>query len=139
MNKSAKLPTSDYAKRLAAVMHRKHSTAWMPKEIRVFRLIAPTIQESDLRNVERRYRTLWPPNTGKNSLRHDLYTLLNNWSPETDRANAWCEQHPEKVIRKVIPLPPVKTEPFQPLTDPEEIAAVQRFEAFRKAKKEMGR
>lgn len=130
------IPTTNLAFRFCDIMHRRHTTPWQPKEKRAFKLMVPGMNESDLCNVERRYRTLWPPNRDKNTLRHDLGTLLNNWPGEVDRANIWCEQHPEKKARVVIPMPPQKSEPYIPSTDPAVIAEQERFmEHYRQHKK----
>jgi hypothetical protein len=126
-------PTTDHAKRMATVMHRRLSTPWMPKEIRAFRLLGK-LDETDLQSLERYYRKNWPPTHGKNALRTDLYTLLNNFRGEVDRADRWNEAHPEKPKpRKIIPLPPTQSAPLI-LTD-EDRARMARFDAERKARK----
>lgn len=134
-------PTSEQAKRIATIMHRKLTTAWNAKEIVQFRkLLKAGCFESaeDLANLERYYARNWPPDRNKNMLRHDLPTLLNNFQGETDRANAWSERHPAKPVpRKIIPLPPIKSEPFVASTDPADVAQLQRFNeeyAARKAR-----
>lgn len=118
--KSDLLPTSPFALRLAAIMHRQPKTAWDEKrEIKPFRALSKHFEEDDLVLVERYYRSNWPPRTGHNHLRHDLATLINNWSGECDRARIWCDAHPVKPApRKIIPLPlpesdlpPVTVEP----------------------------
>lgn len=103
--KSALYPSTEGAKRLALVMHRRLTTAWdIQKEIAPFRKLK--LVEEDLVLVERYYRVNWPPRTNHNHLRHDLATLINNWNGEVDRARAWCDCHPLKAPpRKIIPLP----------------------------------
>lgn len=114
-------------------MHRRPSTNWLPKEIRAFRLLG-TIEESDLALMERYYQMNWPPRHNKNALRTDLYTLLNNWTPELDRANTWHETHsPKPIPKKIIQMPPVKSEPFVPSED--EAEAMERFQAERKLRR----
>lgn len=108
----SRLPTTDHAKRLAAIMHRRLSTPWMPKEIKAKRAIG-LIEETDILSLERYYRKNWPPGKNQNILRRDLFTLLNNFRSEVDRANIWNESRPDKPIpRKIIPLPPAPSEPF---------------------------
>lgn len=109
-------------------MHRRETTRWLPKEIKAFKLLLP-IEESDLASMERYYRKNWPPRHNKNCLRTDLYTLLNNWMPELDRANAYNEAHSVKPPpRKIIPLPLTgKPEP-EPIRTPEDLERIARFE-----------
>lgn len=113
-------------------MHRKDSTRWSTKEIRLF--IDLKIQEPELASIERYYRMNWPPTHGKNPLRTDLYTLMFNWAGELGRADRWNELHPDKPKpRKIIPLPLIASEPFIP--NEEEAAAMARFEEQRKLRK----
>lgn len=128
------LPQSDLAKRLCDIFHRRHTTPWQPKEKRVFLQIRDAIDEQDLQNIERRYKTLWPPNSDKNTLRHDLYTFMNNYATEADRANIWAEQHPIKRVRKIIPIE-LPSEPYVEPTDPEVLARRDRFMAEYYARK----
>jgi hypothetical protein len=106
MPRSALFPTSPTALRFAAIMHRQPKTPWNEKkEIKHFRPLSKTVQDEDLAMVERYYKANWPPTTGKNHLRHDLATLINNWSGEVDRARIWCDAHPmKKPPRKIIPI-----------------------------------
>lgn len=128
-------PTSQTAKRVGAIMHRRETTRWLPKEIKAFQLLLP-IEESDLASMERYYRMNWPPHHGKNCLRTDLLTLLNRWTGELDRANIWNEEHPEKPKpRKIIPLPPTAGETYIAPTDAESVAAIARFEEERQRRK----
>lgn len=123
--KSALFPSSPFALRLAAIMHRQPTTPWNEKkEISHFRKLAKHIHEEDLQLVERYYKSNWPPTTGKNHLRHDLATLINNWSGEVDRARIWCEAHPIKIVRKIIPIELPSEGP--PLSD-EDQADSERF------------
>lgn len=127
MRNKPRLPTTAHAKRIAAIMHRRLSTQWMPKEIKAFRLLQP-IDESSLASMERYYRMNWPPRHGRNALRTDLFTLLNNWAGELDRADRWNEEHPEKPKpRKIIPLPMAASEPL--VLSPEDKAQADRFMA----------
>ncbi len=90
--------------------------------------------------LERYYAANWPPESNKNHLRHDLVTLLNNAFGEVDRARIWCEKHPLRRERKIIPMPPIQSDiPYVESTDPLEIAARQRFlEEYRQRKAARG-
>lgn len=71
----------------------------------MFKHLSP-FDEEEFTLVERYYRVNWPPLHGKNMLRHDLATLLNNFASEIDRAKVWAASHPLKIApRKIIPLP----------------------------------
>lgn len=108
----SRLPTTDHAKRIALIMHRRLSTPWMPKEIKAFRSIGP-INEPDMVSLERYYARNWPPGKRGNYLRRQLLTLCNHFWGEVDEANRWNEAHPDKPApRKIIPLPPAPSEPF---------------------------
>ena len=85
---NAALPTTDTAKRLATMMHRRLTTEWQPNEIKAFKKIG-AIEEEDLAALENYYASNWPPQRDVNILRHDLLTLLNNIRGEIDRARAF--------------------------------------------------
>lgn len=125
-------PSSMLAKRFAAIMHRQETTPWHPKWIDAFRAMMPYVVDCDLLKIERRYRTLWPPNREKNSLRHDLYTLINNYLSEVDRANAWCDAHKEKKPRNIIQMPPIASAPY--IASDGEVESVARFNQEREAR-----
>jgi len=127
LKKTALIPTSTFALRFAAIMHRRSTSKWNEaKEIKPFRKLLP-VDETDIEMVERYYRWHWPPMIGKNNLRHDLATLINNWSSELDRAQIWCEAHPPKSApRKIIPLP------VQPEAQMSEAERAQASAEFRK-------
>ncbi len=105
-------------------MHRRKTSVWsLAKEIKPFRLLVKHIHEDDLVLVERYYRKNWPPRTGVNHLRHDLATLINNWSGECDRARIWNEAHPiRQGPRKIIPLPMIESNDPVTACDPDERA-----------------
>lgn len=118
--KTARFPTSEPAKRIAAIFHRQLTTSWSEKEIKQFRsLVKDGCFESmdGLAIVERCYKKQWPPNRDKNILRHDLITFLNNYRGELDKATAWNEAHPIKQgPRKIIPMPEaVSSQPALPV------------------------
>ncbi len=125
--KIARLPSSEVAIRIAAIMHRKPTSSWNEKkEIPAFRRIVP-VDLDDLALVERYYRMNWPPINNHNNLRHDLSTLLNNWQSEVDRARIWCEKHPIKPApRKIVPVKFVP--PDEQLTPGERLDWEAQFE-----------
>lgn len=133
---SMRLPSSDVAKRIAVMCRRRLTTPWLPKEIKQLRfLISWGYFDSleDLSLVERFY--ISERKKGPQGIyRRDLYTMLNNWPGEVDKATAWSERFPVKQPpRKIIPGPFSRTEPdYVPPADPDE---VKRFEAERLARK----
>lgn len=134
--KSAQIPTSATAKRMATIMHRQHTTKWAENEIKAFRKLLP-IEENDLAILERYYSRNWPPRTNVNHLRHDLATLLNHFAGELDRARIWCDSHkPKQIPRKIIPLPVL---PEQAMTPEERLQAEADFERLCGRKPKWGR
>lgn len=127
--KTSRVPTSEPAKRIAAIFHRKLTTAWTEKEVKQFRVLAKDKcfdDLTDLATVERYYFA--QRKMGDRGVhRRDLITFLNNFQGELDRANLWAEAHPLKPSpRKIIPLPPVPSEPPEQLTPEDE----QRLTVF---------
>lgn len=133
--KNPLLPTSDLAKRLCAIYHRRLDTPWQPRTVQRFRHWAPWLERDteavDL--LERYYKANWPPNQEKNYLRHDFKTFINNLDGEVDRARIWCERHPLRKERKIIPMPPARTDEPAVTADPE---CVQRFLSEYQARKQ---
>jgi hypothetical protein len=82
---SDRLPTSEQAKRVAKIMHRRIDTAWDKKEVDAHVAIG-VIPEDDMAILEKYYASNWPPKTSVNHLRQNLVTLLNNFQGEIDRA-----------------------------------------------------
>lgn len=133
-----KVPTTDLARRVAKLVKRRPTTPWSDKEIRQYKkLVKAGCFESlvDLELLEQFYA--FEHKRGDNGIhRRDLYTLLNNWPGELDKATYWRERHPIKQpARKIIPMPPTPSEPFVAPTDPEELAAWARFEEERQRRK----
>jgi hypothetical protein len=81
------IPTTTQSKRIAAIFHRKETTPWQPNEIKAYKLLGQ-IDEQDLNSLESYYSSNWPPTRGKNILRTNLITLLNNFQGEVERAKA---------------------------------------------------
>ncbi len=88
---AAKIPSTEQAKRVGAIMHRREATAWADKEVRAYRKLGP-IPDEELTAVEAYYADQWPPDRDRNILRHDLVTLLNNWPGEVQRAQRHLDQ-----------------------------------------------
>jgi hypothetical protein len=79
------------------MFHRKPSTPWSEKEIRRFKTLM--IAVGDLELIERYY--VYQRKRENGIHRRDLYTFLNNFSGELDRARAWDEEMRERLKRKV--------------------------------------
>lgn len=76
-------PTSEFAQRLSALFGRRPTTAWAEKEIKALNDISPQdLQDLDL--IEAYYDVEREKPDGIH--RRDLYTLLNNYAGELDRA-----------------------------------------------------
>lgn len=105
----ANFPTSEPAKRIAALFHRKLTTAWSEKEIKTFRKLVKLHcfdDLSDLALIERYYASERRKERGIH--RRDLSTFLNNFLGELDRANDWASKlKPTKPSLKIL-LPPVR-------------------------------
>jgi hypothetical protein len=125
----------DFAVRIRAIFHRRESTGFSPKEVKAYEMIQSKITEEDLAMVERCYKRQWPPTREKNMLRHDLFTFLNNYETEVDRARAYCEKHPApgskkpKVEAKIPDEPPA---PLPDMNDPSTIKFVEDYERHQK-------
>lgn len=83
------LPTSATAKALAALFNRKLTTPWMEKEVKAFRRIS--IEPDDITLISDYYHAERAKGAEGNH-RRDLYTFLNNYLGELDRAKAWKER-----------------------------------------------
>lgn len=120
-----RLPTSEPARRIAILYHRRLTTAWDPKEIRVFRRLCKDgcFETPDDLDLLERYYAAEMRKGDRGVHRRDLYTLLNNWPGELDRATAWSLRHPKP--RKIIPMPLMATP--EPKYEPIDEAAVARF------------
>ena len=98
---SDRLPTSEQAKRVAGIMHRRIDTSWDKKEVDAYVAIG-VIPEDDMAILEKYYASNWPPKTSVNHLRQNLLTLLNNFQGEIDRAKHFF------TAAKFIPKPTPK-------------------------------
>lgn len=84
--------------RLGAIMHRRANSQWTDPELKAFR--KGRFEEDDIAAVEAYYAANWPPQWGKNFLRADLGTLLNNWPGEVDKARRWTPPQVSNVTAK---------------------------------------
>ena len=84
--------------RLGAIMHRRANSQWTDTELKAFR--KGRFEEDDIAAVEAYYAANWPPQWGKNFLRADLGTLLNNWPGEVDKARRWTPPQVSNVTAK---------------------------------------
>lgn len=130
------IPTTDPAKRIAILLHRKLTTPWSDKEIRAYKKLVKAgcfKTFDDLAMIERRYKAQWPPDRDKNTLRHGLLAFLNGYPDEIDRASLWCDRHPEKPKpRKIIPIELPSDRP--PLSAEEQASADRFMEQYRQRK-----
>lgn len=82
-----RIPSSPEARRIAALFNRKLTTPWSVKEIRRFRELGK-ISGDDLTAIECYYAA--ERKFGRDGVyRRDLYTFLNNFWGELDRARAF--------------------------------------------------
>lgn len=131
------LPSSDAAKWVATLMHRRLTTHWSDKEVRQFRILLKQgcfTNSDDLKLLEQYYFA--ERRKGDNGChRRDLYTFVNNFAGELDRANLWRVQHPlKREPSKIIQMPPVRS--GEPLTlSTEDAEAILRFNAEREKRK----
>lgn len=129
-------PTTEPAKRIAALFRRRLTTHWSDKEVKTYRqLVKRGCFEplDDLELIERYYAA--ERRKGERGMhRRDLCTFVNNFTGELDRANEWNRTHPKE--RKIIPMPPAAAS-----TQPEVICddvVRQRFLAEYEERKRRG-
>lgn len=118
-------PTSEPARRIATLFHRKLTTAWSEKEIKAFRKLvrAKCFETMDELTLIERYYFVERKKGDKGIHRRDLSTFLNNFSGELDRARAW--EHRRKPVFSVE-LPRRNSAAPAELTD-EQIAKNKAF------------
>ncbi len=96
------IPSTDIAQRIAILFKRRHDTHWSEKEVRQYkRLIKDNVLKNtdQLELIERYYVYQRKKENGIH--RRDLYTFLNNFAGELDRAQAWDEEQRERLKRKI--------------------------------------
>jgi hypothetical protein len=86
MKKVRNLPTSDSARRIAALFSRRLTTGWSDREHTAHRKLGIILPETmDLIDEYYEYQRSQP----RGYHRRDLSTFLNNFQAEVDRASAW--------------------------------------------------
>lgn len=130
------IPSTDTAKRIAILFKRRLDTHWSEKEVKRYRQLIKdqVMSDSALELIGRYY--VYQRKQEKGIHRRDLYTFLNNFAGELDRAQAWDEDMRERLKRKERrPLDfedngqkPVDDSEFQRLSDLAK-AELQRFKA----------
>lgn len=95
------IPTTESAKRISTLFGRRITTAWTEKEVRKYRdlIKAGYLTPEDLEMIERYY--VYQRKRENGIHRRDLFTFLNNFAGELDRARAWDEEQRERLKRKV--------------------------------------
>jgi len=83
---SDRIPTTEQSKRIAAMFHRRLTTAWSEDEVAAYRKIG-TIEPDDLSALESYYKTERAKGDDGRQ-RRDLKTFLNNYAGEIDKARA---------------------------------------------------
>ncbi len=126
------IPLTDTAKRIAILFKRRLDTHWSEKEVKRYRqLIKDRVMSDEALELIGRYYAY--QRKRENGIhRRDLYTFLNNFSGELDRARAWDEEMRERLKRKV--RRPLDTEKSEVETNAEEWERISDL-----AKKEMDR
>ncbi len=118
------IPTTYTAKRISTLFRRRLDTSWSEKEVKQYRRLAKDnlMTPENLELLERYYVYQRKKENGIH--RRDLYTFLNNFAGELDRAQAWDEEQRERLKRKVRRpldaddgLKPVDDSEFQRLGD----------------------
>lgn len=84
-----KTPTTIEAKRIAKLFNRKETTEWSPKEIKAFKsLLKRGVITTDALDALDAYYAAERAKGKDGWHRRDLYTFLNNFDGEVDRASA---------------------------------------------------
>jgi len=125
------VPTTEPAKRIAALFKRRPTTAWAAKEVLQYKkLVKDGCFEHFLDDLEliERYYVFERRKEDKGIHRRELQTFLNNYQGELDRAKLWDSRF-RKPIRKAAGLfqPPTSDEEFKRLGD----EAKKQLEAFK--------
>ncbi len=97
------IPTTEISKRISALFNRRLTTAWSQKEVTRYRQLVKDkiLQDDDMELIERYY--VYQRRKGDKGIhRRDLYTFLNNFSGELDRARAWDVDNRRHLRTRVI-------------------------------------
>ncbi len=102
------IPTTESAKRISTIFGRRITTPWSDKEVKRYKQLVKDKVLQDLTDIDLIQRYYVYQRKKDNGIhRRDLYTFLNNFSGELDRARAWDEEMRERLKRKVRrPLDP---------------------------------
>ncbi len=95
------IPITESAKRISTMFGRRITTEWSEKEVRQYKKLVTGygwITDENLDVIERYY--VYQRKRDNGIHRRDLYTFLNNFSGELDRARAWDEEMRERAKRK---------------------------------------
>ncbi len=94
------IPTTEIAKRIATLFRRRMDTHWSEKEVKRYRqLIKDQVMSDEALELIGRYY-VYQRKKENGIHRRDLYTFLNNFAGELDRAQAWDEEMRERLKRK---------------------------------------
>ncbi len=127
------ITTTEIPDRIARLFNRRPLTPWSEKEVRRYKqLVKDKVLTgvNDLELIERYY--VYQRKRENGIHRRDLYTFLNNFSGELDRARAWDEEIRERLKRKVRrPLDPEDNEKATSDVDWKHIADLAKAEMQR--------
>jgi hypothetical protein len=125
-------PTTEPARRIAALFHRKLQTPWSEKELKVYKELymqGAFANRQDLDLLELYYAAERKKKEG-GIHRRDLYTFLNNFAGELDRATAYAaSQH--RLNRTKIDEKRKRERPVASDQDWQRIGALARAELAR--------
>ncbi len=94
------IPSTDTAKRIAILFKRRLDTHWSEKEVKRYRqLVKDQVMSDEALELIGRYY-VYQRKKENGIHRRDLYTFLNNFAGELDRAQAWDEEMRERLKRK---------------------------------------
>jgi hypothetical protein len=87
----AMTPSTELPQRIAALFGRRQSTAWSEKEVRRYKALVrdKVLTGSEQLEIIERYYVFQRRRGEKGIHRRDLYTFLNNFAGELDRAREW--------------------------------------------------
>lgn len=85
------IPTTEPAKKIAAIFNRRLSTGWSEREVKAYKALVKDGLFHDLTDLAliERYHNAERKKGDKGIQRRDLLTFLNNFRGELDRAREW--------------------------------------------------
>ena len=94
---------NDPIQRIATLFGRRNTTAWSEKEVRRYKVLVKDgyLTNEDMDLIER-YYAFQRRKGDKGIHRRDLYTFLNNFPGELDRAREWDSNRVSKSYSKPI-------------------------------------